>query len=382
MIVTAEPYFSVSQPSDVVVMENFLRKDTSGTLEIVEAKYELLRRGQYTMNITAGALAPITSNLNVPLQLREAREAIAIAKAQGADRYASDVMAKVAINMQNAEGYYQSHNQKELNTVAREATQQSEDARRISIVKEREAAEEAAARREQDARRQAAAAKAEASEQASLRAQADAERIAAERAKHEAEIATLQARDAQKDAEAARQAAIAEQQRLANETAAAKAARASAEQEAQTLRDRLRQQLNAILDTRDTARGLIVNLSDVLFDFDQASLKPGAKEKLAKVSGILLAYPTLHVNVEGHTDSVGTDDYNLKLSQRRADAVHDYLTSNGISPANVQSIGLGKADPVASNESATGRQQNRRVEMVMSGDVIGQPINPTTSSLQ
>jgi outer membrane protein OmpA-like peptidoglycan-associated protein len=291
-------------------------------------------------------------------------------------------MAKVAVNMQNAEGYYQSHNEKELNTVAREATQQSEDARRISIVKEGEAAEQAAARREEDAQKQAAAAKAEAAQQASLRAQADAERISAERAKHEAEIATLQARDAQKDAEAARQAAIAEQQRLANETAAAKAARVGAEQEAQALRDRLRQQLNVILETRDTARGLIVNLSDVLFDFDQASLKPGAKEKLAKVSGILLAYPTLHVNVEGHTDSVGTDDYNLKLSQRRADAVRDYLTSNSISAANVQSIGLGKAGPVASNDTAPGRQQNRRVEMVVSGDVIGQPIAPTTSSLQ
>jgi outer membrane protein OmpA-like peptidoglycan-associated protein len=382
MIVTAEPYFSVSQPSDVVVMENFLRKDTSGTLEIVEAKYELLKRGQYTMNISAGALAPITSNLNVPLQLREAREAIAIAKAQGADQYAPDVMAKVAVNMENAEGYYHSKNEKELNTVAREATQQAEDARRISIVKEREAAEQAAARREQEAKQQAAAASAEAAEQARLRAQADAERLAAERAKHEAEIATLQARSAQQDAEAARAAAVAEQQRLANENAAAQAARNRAEQDVQALRARLREQLNAILETRDTARGLIVSLSDVLFDFDQATLKPGAKEKLAKVSGILLAYPTIHVNVEGYTDSVGSDDYNLRLSQRRADAVRDYLTSNGINPLNVQSIGLGKANPVASNDTAAGRQQNRRVEMVVSGDVIGQPINPTTSSLQ
>jgi hypothetical protein len=158
MIVTAEPYFSVSQPSDVVVMENFLRKDTSGTLETVDAKYELLKRGQYTMNINAGALSPIASDIRVPLQLREAREAIAIARAQGADQYAPDVMAKVAINMQNAEGYYRTKNEKELNTVAREATQQAEDARRISIVKEGEAAEQAAKRREEDSRRQAAAA--------------------------------------------------------------------------------------------------------------------------------------------------------------------------------------------------------------------------------
>jgi len=400
MIVTAEPYFSVSQPSDVVVMENFLRKDTSGTLEIIDAKYELLKRGQYTMNITAGSLIPITSDLKVPLELREAREAITIARAQGADQYAPDVMAKVAVNMQNAEGFYHSRNEKELVTVAREATQEAEDARRISIVKEREASEQAAqdaaARREEEARSKAAAAEAEAAQQAGLRAQADQDRAAAERAKHEAEIATAQAVSAQQGAEAAtqaaqaaRQAALAEQKRLADENAAAQAARLQAEQarvdaekDTQALRDRLREQLNVILQTRDTARGLIVSLSDVLFDFNQASLKPGAKEKLAKVSGILSVYPTLHMNVEGHTDSVGSDDYNLKLSQRRADAVRDYLTSNGISSANVQSVGLGKADPVASNDTAAGRQQNRRVEMVVSGDVIGQPIHATTSSLQ
>jgi outer membrane protein OmpA-like peptidoglycan-associated protein len=382
MIVTAEPYFSVSQPSDVVVMENFLRKDTSGTLEIIDAKYELLKRGEYTMNISGGALAPITSDLRIPLQLREAREAIAIAKAQGADYYAPDVMAKAAINLQNADGFFRSRDEKELNTDAREATQQAEDARRISIVKEREAADLAAKRREEEARQQAAAASAqaaaasaEAAEQARLRASADAERAEAERQKHEAEIATADAISAKHDAELARMAALAEQKRLADQAAAA-------EKDTLALRERLREQLNAILQTRDTARGLIVNLSDVLFDFDQASLKPGAREKLAKVSGILLAYPTLHVNVEGHTDSVGTDEYNLRLSQRRADAVRDYLTSNGISTANVSSLGLGKDAPVASNDTAAGRQQNRRVEMVVSGDVIGQPIQGTTSSLQ
>jgi outer membrane protein OmpA-like peptidoglycan-associated protein len=324
--------------------------------------------------------------LKVPLELREAREAIAIAKAQGADQYAPDVMAKAAINLQNAEGYYHSHNEKELNTVAREATQQSEDARRISIVKEREAADlaakQAAAHREQLAKDQAAAADAEAARQASLRAAAETERAQAEREKREAEIATAEAVNAKNQADAARAAAIAEQQRLANETAAAKAARENAERDSQALRQRLRDQLNAILQTRDTARGLIVSLSDVLFDFNQATLKPGAKEKLAKVSGILLAYPTLMLNVEGYTDNVGSDDYNQKLSERRADAVRDYLTANGISPANIQAVGFGKASPVASNDSAAGRQQNRRVEMVVSGDVIGQPNTPTTSSLR
>jgi outer membrane protein OmpA-like peptidoglycan-associated protein len=293
-------------------------------------------------------------------------------------------MQKVAVDMQNAEGYYHSHNEKELNTVAREATQMAEDARRISLVKERELAEQAerdaAAQREAQANAQAAQANAQAEEQARLRAQADAEKADAERSKHEAEIALNQARDAQQQAEAARQAALAEQQRLADEKAKSDAARAQAEQDTQALRARLLDQLNAILQTRDTARGLIVNMSDVLFDFDQATLKPGAKEKLAKVSGILLAYPTLRMEVEGHTDSVGTDDYNLQLSQRRADAVRDYLVSNGIATTNVQSVGLGKASPVASNDTAAGRQQNRRVEMIVSGDIIGQPVSVSSET--
>jgi len=381
MIVTAEPYFSVSQPSDVVVMENFLRKDTSGSLELIDAKYELLKRGQYSMNIANGALAPIVSDLSVPLQLREAREAVVIAIAQGADRYAPDVMTKVAINMRNAEAYYLGKNEKGLDTVAREATQEAEDARRISIVKGREAAEQAGKHREEDASRQAAAATADSAEQARLRAAAEADRAAAEREKRDAQIATADAVSAQHDAELARIAAVAGQKHLADETADAQTARAAAEKEALVLRDRLREQLNVILQTRETARGLIVDLSDVLFDFNEASLKPEAREKLAKVSGILLAYPNLYMNVEGHTDSVGTDEYNLKLSQWRADAVRDYLTSNGIGSTNVQALGLGKDGPAASNDTAAGRQQNRRVEMVVSGDAIGQPVQGTTSSL-
>jgi outer membrane protein OmpA-like peptidoglycan-associated protein len=393
MIVTAEPYFSVSQPSDVVVMENFLRNTTTGTMETINAKYELLKRGEYTMNIHADRLTPVTSDLRVPLELREAREAIAIAKAQGADRYAADTMQKAGVDLQNAEGFYRSKNQKELITQAREATQTAEDARRISISKEREEAEQARARREQEAQAAAVAANAKAAEEARLRAQADAakadaerqrmdaerQRADAERQKHEAEIATLQARDAQRDAEAARQAAIAEQQKLAAEKAAAESARMQAEHDAQALRERLRDQLNLVLQTRDTARGLIVNMSDVLFDFNQATLKQEAKEKLAKVSGIVLAYPSLHMNVEGHTDSIGTDDYNMKLSQRRADSVRDYLTANGIPASNVVAVGMGKSDPVASNDTAAGRQQNRRVEMVVTGDVIGQPIQNNNS---
>jgi outer membrane protein OmpA-like peptidoglycan-associated protein len=385
MIVTAEPYFSVSQPSDVVVMENFLRDNTTGTMETVDAKYELLKRGEYTLNIGVGQLTPLTADLNVPLQLREAREAIAIARAQGADHYAADTMQRAAVDLQNADGFYISKNIKQLDTEAREATQMAEDARRISIVKENEEAtqaeKDASAAREEEAQRQAALETQRATDEAQRRAQAEADAANAEQQKQAALVATAEARQAQQEADAARAAADAarasaeaEQAKLAQEKAAAVSDREQAEKEAQALRERLKDQLNAILQTRDTARGLIVNMSDVLFDFNQATLKPGAREKLAKMSGILLAYPTLRLSVEGHTDSIGTDEYNMTLSQRRADAVRDYLTSNGIDAANIQAVGMGKADPVASNDTNEGRQQNRRVEMVVSGDVIGQPI--------
>jgi outer membrane protein OmpA-like peptidoglycan-associated protein len=383
MIVTAEPYFAVQQPSDVVVMENVIRKDTSGTLETVDAKYELLKRGQYTLNIGGSNLSNMTANLKIPLELREAREAIAIAKAQGADQYAADTMKKVAIDMQNAEGFYTSRkNEKEMITDAREATQMAEDARRISIAKEEQIAKETMIRNEQEAKAKAAEETQRRAEAEAQRAQAQAAAQNADEQRKQAEIATAAAKEAQQQAEAARQAALAEEAKLAAEKTDALKAREQAENDAKALRERLKDQLNMILATRDTARGLIVNMSDVLFDFNQATLKPGAREKLARVSGILLAYPSLHLSVEGHTDSIGTPEYNMKLSQRRADAVRDYLSTNGINQANIQAVGMGEANPVASNSTASGRQQNRRVEMVVSGDIIGQPINepPNTTS--
>jgi outer membrane protein OmpA-like peptidoglycan-associated protein len=391
MIVTAEPYFSVSRPSDVVVMENFIREDTTGTMEDVDAKYELLRRGEYSQNIGTTGVTRVTSDLSTPLQLREARLAMAIAKAQGAERYAADTMQKAADDMTNAEGFNHSHDLKRLETSAREATQMAEDARRISIQKEADEAAAAQARREQEAhaqaqeaQAQATAAETEAAEQTRLRQAAQAEAAAADAKKHEAEVEMASAKQAQADAEAARQAALAEQQRLAAAKTAADTARTQSEQDAAKLRERLKDQLSLILSTRDTARGLIVNMSDVLFDTNQATLKPGAREKLARVSGILLAYPSLKISVEGHTDSTGTDEYNQKLSERRAEAVAAYLSENNIPSGNITSRGFGKDNPVATNDTAEGRQQNRRVEMVVNGDVIGQPLsdtNPTTNGL-
>lgn len=380
LLVTAEPYFAVTQPSDVVVMENFVRNDTTGTIEHVDAKYELLKRGQYVLN--RPAYQPVKIKPKGPLQLAEAENAVEIARLAGAEKYAADTFQKATIALQNAEDFMSNHGGKPVETNAREAAQMAEDARIITYRKmEEEAlANERRTKEEQLAQQRAAAEQAQTAAQAS-----DAQRAAAEQAQREAQAAqrdaqaaSAQATQDKAAADAARAAAVQQQQQAEAEAERARQAAAQADSQRQQaeaektqMRERLRLQLNAILETRETARGLIVNINDVLFDFNKYTLKPGAREKMAKVSGILLAYPGLKLQLEGHTDSVGGDEYNLKLSQNRADAVRDFLTEQGVPVTNITSIGLGKSDPVASNDTAAGRQQNRRVELVVSGEGIG-----------
>lgn len=395
LIVTAEPYFAVTQPSDVVVAENFVRSDTAGTIEQVDAKYELLQRGQYVLD--RGHYQAIRVNPKGPLQLAEAENAVEIARLAGADKYAADTFQKAMVDLQNAEDFMGHGNKrKESETNAREAAQMAEDARIITIRKEREedlaneraaqAAREAAAQASaQQAQQQALQAQAQAQAEQQAREQAEQARMQAERMKSDAEIAAQQAQLAAQqaaqekaDADAARQQALAAQAAASAEANRLREVAQQSEAEKAQLRERLKEQFNAILETRETARGLIVNISDVLFDFDKYTLKPGAREKLAKVSGILLAYPGLKIQLEGYTDSIGTDEYNLQLSQQRADTVLGYLVSQGVPAANLTAAGLGKSNPVASNGTDAGRQQNRRVEMVVSGEPIGieNPQNP------
>jgi len=392
LIVTAEPYFAVTQPSDVVVAENFVRKDTTGTLEQVDAKYQLLQRGQYVAN--GGKYHSVKIDPKGPLQLAEAENAVQIANIAGADRYAEDTMQKAQIDLQNARDFLtKSHNRKRSETNAREAAQMAEDARIIAIKKFQEdelAAERtAAAVREARARaeaQQAAEQAQHAAEQARLeqdqRARAEADRQAAEQARLEAEAAAAKAAQERAAADAARAAAIEQQNALKAEADRARldaqqaeANRQRAEAEKTQLRERLRQQLNMILDTRETQRGLIVNINDVLFGFNQSTLRPQMREKMAKVAGILLAYPGLKIQLEGHTDNVGSDEYNRTLSQRRADAVRYYLIQQSVPADAVTAVGLGKDDPVASNATAAGRKMNRRVDMVVSGSPIGIDLN-------
>jgi len=359
LIVTAEPYFAVTQPSDVVVMENIVRQNTAGKYEEVNAKYELLPRGMYTKKMSASA-PRIEFKKNVPLELYEARNAVTIARAAGADKLASDVFQNAQSLLQQAEDYQnRKAGSKPVTMTAREAAQKAEDSRIITARREREIAMQNA----KDAAERAKKAAEEAGRQQQLaeqQAQQDATRRAeAERAKAEADAARAQAA---LEAEKARQAAE-EAQRL----------RAQAESEKNSIRQQMLQQLNSIMETRESARGLIMNMSDVLFDFGKYTLKPDAREKLAKVSGILLGHPGLTLQVEGYTDNVGSDEFNLKLSQQRADAVRDYLVSQGIQDNAVTARGLGKTNPIAPNTTADGRQKNRRVQIVVAGAPIGQP---------
>jgi outer membrane protein OmpA-like peptidoglycan-associated protein len=251
----------------------------------------------------------------------------------------------------------------------------AEDARVLTLRKkeqerldaERRASEEAQAKAEADAR-----AAQQREQDAQARSDEDARRRAeAERAQAEAErqqaAALAQQQQAQAQAEAARQAAEdADRQKQLAQQQTQEAIRQKEE-----MRAKLLAQLNQVLQTRDTARGLIVSMPDVLFDFNKYTLKPEARERLAKISGIVLAYPDLKLDVEGHTDAIGSDEYNQTLSEKRAESVRGYLVSSGVVPDHITAVGLGKSDPVADNATAAGRKLNRRVDMVVSGDVIG-----------
>jgi len=376
LIVTAEPYYAVRQPSNVVVLENVIRADTKGTTEAVDAKYELLERGGYIP--TGYKFDPVVLSASLPLEFYEARNALRIAQSEGAETYASASYqhAVQLMNSADAEASSKHYARKSLIAVAREAVQTAEDAREIAVkkIEEERQATDRQASIDAQAKSQAQAAEAIRLKQ---QAEADAMNAQAAAAKAQADMAANQTSSA---AAVAAAQADAEQARIAAQNAEQGKHQADAEKAA--MRAQLAEQLNRILQTRDSARGLIVSMSDVLFDTGKYTLKPGTREKLAKVAGILLAYPGLIIEVDGYTDNVGGDEMNQKLSENRAGSVLKYLVDQGVSTNSVSAKGFGNSSPVASNDSASGRQENRRVELVVSGDAIGSPTKAITGSIQ
>ena len=369
LIVTAEPYFAVRQPSNVVVLENVVLADTKGTSEAVSAKYDVMERGGYLP--TGYKFDPVVLSANLPLEFYEARNAVRIAESEGAEKYAGDSYQHAVELMHRADAYASTKHveEKPLIAAARQAVQTAEDSREIAVkrIEEERTAAELAASSNAQANAQA---QATAATLAKTQAQTDAANSQAATAKAQTDMAASQAASAvavnaaQADAEQAR---LGEHQAITDKAA---------------IRAQLSDQLNKILETRDSARGLIVSMSDVLFDTGQYSLKPGAREKLAKVAGILESYPGLNIAVGGYTDNVGGDAMNQKLSENRADSVRDYLVTAGVSSNSVSASGFGNTVPVASNDNSGGRQQNRRVELVVSGDAIGSPVNATGGGTQ
>ena len=340
MIVTAEPYFAVRVPSEMVVLETETRKNTKGKLFPV-SEYKLMRRGQYAKLGNPLAMTPDLQR--VPLEMYEARNAVDIAKSRGAAQYAPEILSKAQASLDEAESALaRKADKKEIVSTARQTVQFSEDARTLAAQRQ----EEQRIKAERDAA--AAQAKSEAEAKAREEASRQAELDAAKQAQMKAEADALKTKE---------EAAQAEAQRARQATA--------------DLRAQLLEQLNRILDTRDTPRGLVVNMGDVLFDIGKYDLRTQAREKLAKLSGVVLAHPGLNLAVEGYTDNIGSEDLNQTLSEKRAESVRTFLVAQGLGDGSVTSQGFGMATPVADNATAAGRQENRRVEIVVSGEAIG-----------
>jgi outer membrane protein OmpA-like peptidoglycan-associated protein len=362
LIITAEPYFLVRVPSEMVVLENETRKNTKGQIFPVN-DFKLMKRAQYEKLGNPLAMTPDLKT--VPLEVYEARNAVDIAKSRGADKDAPEIFTKAASSLQKTENALTSKaDKKQIISTARETIQFAEDARALAAQRQ----EEARIKAERDAA--AAQAKADAEAKAATEA-AEAKRKADEEAQRQAELSAARQAQMKAEADAAAVRAQAEQDALKAKEAAANADAERARQQANALRAQLLEQFNRILETRDTPRGLVVNMGDVLFDFGKYDLRSEAREKLARLSGIVLGHPGLNLAVEGYTDNVGTDEINMTLSQKRAETVRSYLLEQGLADANVTAQGFGKSSPVADNTTPAGRQKNRRVEIVVSGEVIG-----------
>lgn len=354
LVVTAEPYYAVTQVGNVVVLENVARgKDAEKTEDI---RFDRLQRGQYTLNMNPADLQPPKADKKSPPELDQARNAVKIAAAAGAEKYANESYRKAVDVLGEAEKMREEKKSpKKIAPVARQAVQTAEDARNFAskAMAEAKAEEErkAMAAKVAEAEKTAAAMEAQ-------KVEAERARVAAQGQADKSRREALDAQQGQQQAEQARQRA--EQDRL------------KAVQEQTQMREELRKQLNAILETQDSARGLIVNVAGLNFQSGKAALVPAVREKLARVSGILVSHPGLKIEVEGHTDSTGSDELNQKLSEERAMSVKSYLVESGVSDGAIVSRGFGKTKPVASNDDSKGRQQNRRVEIVVSGEGISQ----------
>ncbi len=364
LIVTAEPYSTTRQPSDVVVMENEVRPDTIGTSKPIQAKYELLPRGQYTWEKPASMAPPVGPRLSMDryesvLELYEAQNAIGIARAAGADTYAESTFQKAQELLSAAQRLQDTKAPAGIVVQnAREAAQTAEDARTIADRRRQEekiAGAQAEITKAQQAQANAASAVRQAQIEAdAARAQVDAERAARQRAEADA----AEARNRADRLEAAGGQPLPSPPMSTRATVPAPGPKTD-------FRMRLFEQLNGILPTRDTPRGLVATVSDS--GFNGQSLRDSSAAQVGRLAAVLAQHPELKVEVEGFTDEAAT----AATSSRRAEAVQRTLLEQGLQNGRLSARGWGDSRPLVSNATPTGRTQNRRVEIVISGDSIG-----------
>jgi outer membrane protein OmpA-like peptidoglycan-associated protein len=362
MMVTAEPHLLVRRPSSLVVLENQVREGTTtGITQPAVLQYRGFE-GVYSYERESLASAPYASG-DVRTEVAQARLAVVLAERAGAREFAFD-------QLERARGlFYRAVDALEERAAERVVTTYAHDAIRLAL----------------DAQIQ--------SGELSFQATLDAERADFRDDIQQRDEQLRQRENDLRDLETAIEAAQSENERtrllierrerdLAIEREALEAARADAmfasrlaaaaeadsrraAEEREAALARMRDALGVVADARITARGIIVSLPDILFDFNVAELKPETREILSRICGILSVTPGYRLDVEGHTDSVGTDEYNQILSEQRALSVHSYLDLCRLQGIEIRSQGFGETRPIAPNDTPDGRRQNRRVEVVV-----------------
>jgi len=357
LIITAEPYAAVRLPSDVVVMENVVRPDTIGSTEPINVKYELMPRGAYTYQVPAdikstGGPKVSMDRYETLVELYQAQNALQIAESQGAGQYAPEVFSRAQQQYQRARQLDASKAARtQVVTAARQAAETAEDARAVAMQR-KQSQELAKAREEVDLERQRR-----------IQAEAVAQRAQAEAATQR------QALDAnrQQDTTVPTPPPI-EQPAAAPSSAVANGVdRGQENREKLDLRIALLRELNGALEASDTPRGIVVTVPDS--DFRGGSLNPAIAGSVARVASVVAGHPGLMVQVEGNTDSPGSGADGV--AYERAESVRAALIHGGLQPSVVSARGVGNSRPVASKGTGAGREQNRRVEIVVSGAPIG-----------
>lgn len=366
VIVTAEPFYSTTMPSDTVVLENAVSPNErrAPALSSVDARF--MPRGQYKVGAEMGEVKPFTFEPGVPLDIYQARNALLIGKRTRTDQFVAEGYRSSQTLLARAEELHYGGDAKGATASAREAVQVMGDAIRLSLERQDKLRSELISRAADDRVRRATAT----AEDAERRMQEALRRQAA------AEKATREAEEKRQKAEDEMRLAVEERRRAQQEAIEAREVAQKLVQEQRQLRDLLVERLNQVLATEDTERGLVVKLSDILFDPGKFTLKSETKVLLARIAGILSWAPGITVQVEGHTDNTGDAAKNQQLSEQRAAAVGNFLVEQGMPASNISSVGYGESRPVAANNTREGREQNRRVELVLSGEMIGAHIGP------